>query len=44
MSAVLQLECPIKATITPESKGFYESFGFEQVYTYGNYPLMFRGS
>lgn len=33
---------PIKAVIMPNSKNFYESFGFAQVDTFGRYPLMVR--
>ena len=37
-----QYQRPIKATVTPESKPFYERFGFEQVFQYGKYPLMYK--
>lgn len=35
-------QCPIKATVTPSSKAFYEGFGFNQVYAYGQHPLMYK--
>lgn len=43
MEKVLEsFQRPIKATVTPSSKEFYEGFGFKQVYHRGQYPLMYR--
>lgn len=33
-------DCPIKATIMPSTKAFYEKLGFTQVFQRGQYPVM----
>lgn len=45
MNAILKAfeNLPIKSVILPGEKKFYESFGFVQVDSRGQYPLMARG-